>query len=122
MRARSLSSSASSAFAHSSSTATTTTVVPTTSHTYAIMASAATLRTLLLSVFSPRGLQNGEQEFFEELMAHKPQLVILYDVGARNSQEQRELESGALMTRYRVDCMRQHLRQGRLSLKVAPSR
>ncbi|KZT66755.1 hypothetical protein DAEQUDRAFT_767725 [Daedalea quercina L-15889] len=60
------------------------------------MASAARLRTLLLSAFSPRGLENGEQEFFEELMAHKPLLTNLYDVGPRNPQEQRELESGKI--------------------------
>ncbi|KAI0944532.1 hypothetical protein AcW1_002214 [Taiwanofungus camphoratus] len=61
------------------------------------MASASQLRTVLLSAFSPRGLQNGEQELFEELMAHRPHLVTLYDVGPRNSQEQRELESGKVV-------------------------
>lgn len=66
------------------------------------MASVSQLRTVLLSAFSPRGLQNGEQEFFEELMAHRPHLVTLYDVGPRNSQEQRELESG---TRLPVSCI-----------------
>ncbi|TFY64741.1 hypothetical protein EVJ58_g2418 [Rhodofomes roseus] len=60
------------------------------------MASVTQLRTLLLSAFSPRGLQNGEQEFFEELMAHKPLLTNLYDIGPRNPQEQRELETGKI--------------------------
>ncbi|KAI0776838.1 nucleoporin Nup186/Nup192/Nup205 [Trametes elegans] len=60
------------------------------------MASISRLRAILQSVFSSRGLPNGEQEFFEELMAHKPQLVNLYDVGPRNAQEQRELESGKI--------------------------
>ena len=59
------------------------------------MASVSRLREVLSAAFSLRGLPNGEQEFFEELMAHRPQLVNLYDVGPRNPQEQRELESGA---------------------------
>ena len=61
------------------------------------MASASRLRAILSFAFSSNGLPNGEQEFFEELMAHRPQLVNLYDVGPRNPQEQRELESGALV-------------------------
>ncbi|RDX43688.1 hypothetical protein OH76DRAFT_1188692 [Lentinus brumalis] len=60
------------------------------------MSSVSRLRAILSSAFSSRGLSNGEQEFFEELMAHKPQLVSLYDVGPRNPQEQRELESGKI--------------------------
>ena len=59
-----------------------------------LMSSVSRLRAILSTAFSARGLSNGEQEFFEELMAHKPQLVNLYDVGPRNPQEQRELESG----------------------------
>lgn len=58
------------------------------------MASVSRLRTILQSAFGSRGLPNGEQEFFEELMAHKPQLVNLCDIGARNPQEQRELQTG----------------------------
>ncbi|EMD35026.1 hypothetical protein CERSUDRAFT_125016 [Gelatoporia subvermispora B] len=61
------------------------------------MASLAHLRTLILSAFRGRGLQNGEQEFFEELMAHKPQLVNLFDVGPRSPQEQREVETGKVV-------------------------
>ncbi|RPD60781.1 hypothetical protein L227DRAFT_653063 [Lentinus tigrinus ALCF2SS1-6] len=61
------------------------------------MSSVSRLRAILSSAFSARGLPNGEQEFFEELMAHKPQLVNLYDVGPRNPQEQRELESGKIV-------------------------
>ncbi|KAI0744751.1 nucleoporin Nup186/Nup192/Nup205 [Earliella scabrosa] len=61
------------------------------------MSSVARLRAILSSAFSSRGLPNGEQEFFEELMGHKPQLVSLYDVGPRNPQEQRELESGKIV-------------------------
>ena len=59
------------------------------------MASVSRLREVLSAAFSLRGLPNGEQEFFEELIAHRPQLVNLYDVGPRSPQEQRELESGA---------------------------
>ena len=59
-----------------------------------LMSSVSRFRAVLSSAFSSRGLPNGEQEFFEELMAHRPQLVNLYDVGPRNPQEQRELESG----------------------------
>ncbi|KAH9948497.1 nucleoporin Nup186/Nup192/Nup205 [Amylocystis lapponica] len=61
------------------------------------MASVSQLRAVLLSAFSARGLLNGEQEFFQELMAHKPHLAKLYDVGPRNAQEQRELESGKVL-------------------------
>ncbi|KAI0651312.1 nucleoporin Nup186/Nup192/Nup205 [Trametes meyenii] len=60
------------------------------------MASVSRLRAVLQSAFSSRGLPNGEQEFFEELMAHRPQLLNLFDVGPRNPQEQRELESGKI--------------------------
>ena len=59
------------------------------------MASVSRLREVLSAAFSLRGLPNGELGFFEVLMAHRPQLVNLYDVGPRNPQEQRELESGA---------------------------
>ncbi|CDO70405.1 hypothetical protein BN946_scf184999.g46 [Trametes cinnabarina] len=61
------------------------------------MASVSRLRAILQSAFSSRGLPNGEQEFFEVLISHKPQLVNLYDVGPRNPQEQRELESGKIV-------------------------
>ncbi|KAL1938972.1 hypothetical protein VTO73DRAFT_11125 [Trametes versicolor] len=61
------------------------------------MASVSRLRAILQSAFGSRGLPNGEQEFFEELMAHKPQLVNLCDIGARNPQEQRELQTGKIL-------------------------
>ncbi|KAL6308871.1 nucleoporin Nup186/Nup192/Nup205 [Sparassis latifolia] len=60
------------------------------------MASVSDLRNMLLSAFSPRGLQDGEQEFFEMLIARRPQLVNLYNIGPRSTQEQRELESGKI--------------------------
>ncbi|KAJ7830504.1 nucleoporin Nup186/Nup192/Nup205 [Mycena olivaceomarginata] len=52
------------------------------------------LRLVLLNAIGGRGVQHGEQELFDELMVHKSCLVNLFDVGARNPQEQRELESG----------------------------
>ncbi|KAJ6542676.1 nucleoporin Nup186/Nup192/Nup205 [Mycena capillaripes] len=52
------------------------------------------LRLVLLNAISSRGVQHGEQELFNELMVHKSCLLNLFDVGARNPQEQRELESG----------------------------
>lgn len=36
----------------------------------------------------------GDQELFEELMVQKPRLLSLLDVGQRNAQEQKEVESG----------------------------
>ncbi|KAJ7777509.1 nucleoporin Nup186/Nup192/Nup205 [Mycena maculata] len=51
------------------------------------------LRLVLLNAIS-RGIHNGEQELFDELMVHKSCLLKLFDVGPRNPQEQRELESG----------------------------
>ena len=78
------------------------------------MASVSRLREVLSAAFSLRGLPNGEQEFFEELMAHRPQLVNLYDVGPRNPQEQRELESGAfelcayILPALMLDCRENH--------------
>ncbi|KAF7345118.1 hypothetical protein MVEN_01675900 [Mycena venus] len=52
------------------------------------------LRLVLLNAIGGRGVQHGEQELFDELMVHKSCLLNLFDVGARNPQEQRELESG----------------------------
>ena len=39
------------------------------------MASVSRLRAILTSAFSARGLPNGEQEFFEELMAHHREMT-----------------------------------------------
>lgn len=58
------------------------------------MESIGRLRVVLLNAISGRGIHNGEQDLFDELMVHKSSLVNLFDVGARNPQEQRELESG----------------------------
>lgn len=58
------------------------------------MTSLSDLRTILISALSERGLKNGEQEFFEELLAHKSLLAKFYDVGSPNPQEKKELQSG----------------------------
>jgi nuclear pore complex protein Nup205 len=59
------------------------------------MASLSRLRTALLAALNPAGFQNAEQELFDQLVSHTQQLLNLGDVGPRNPQEQRELESGA---------------------------
>ncbi|KAJ7682921.1 nucleoporin Nup186/Nup192/Nup205 [Mycena rosella] len=58
----------------------------------AAMETIGRLRVVLLNTLN--GVQSGEQDLFDELMVHKSCLVKLFDVGARNTQEQRELESG----------------------------
>ncbi|KAH9922299.1 nucleoporin Nup186/Nup192/Nup205 [Epithele typhae] len=60
------------------------------------MASVSRLRAALASVTSSQGLPNGEQEFFEELMAHRQSLIELCVVGPRKPEEQRELDSGKI--------------------------
>ncbi|KAJ7619541.1 nucleoporin Nup186/Nup192/Nup205 [Roridomyces roridus] len=57
------------------------------------MESIGRLRVVLLNAIT-RGIHNAEQELFDELIAHKSCLLKLFDVGPRNPQEQRELESG----------------------------
>ncbi|KAF5361405.1 hypothetical protein D9758_006258 [Tetrapyrgos nigripes] len=51
------------------------------------------LRSMVLGVVNNCG-QDSEQELFDELMVHKTRLQQLFDVGARDPQQQRELESG----------------------------
>ncbi|KZT05221.1 uncharacterized protein LAESUDRAFT_702393 [Laetiporus sulphureus 93-53] len=58
------------------------------------MSSLSHLRATIRSILSPHGPQHGEQEFFEELMAHQQDLLRMYDVGPRSQQEQHELETG----------------------------
>jgi hypothetical protein len=62
------------------------------------MESIGRLRLVLLNVIGGRGVQHGEQELFNELMVHKTDLLNLFDVGGRNQQEQRELETGPWQT------------------------
>lgn len=61
-----------------------------------IMESISRLRTILLTSLGSRGAHHGEQELFDELLVHQECLLNLFDVGSRNAQEQREIESGAL--------------------------
>jgi hypothetical protein len=55
------------------------------------------LRESLYRALSSPETHNDESELFDELMVQKPRLLKLLDVGPRNVQEQRELESGELL-------------------------
>lgn len=59
------------------------------------MESISRLRQALFDTFSGKQVANGGQALLDELMVAKPRLLKLFDVGARNQQEQREIESGA---------------------------
>jgi len=48
---------------------------------------------------SPEASHNG-QELFDELMIQKSRLLKLFDVGPRNPQEQRDIESGIYVSLY----------------------
>ncbi|CAA7262620.1 unnamed protein product [Cyclocybe aegerita] len=54
------------------------------------------LREALVRALSPSShdVHHDEQELFDELMIQKPRLLKLFEVGPRNPQEQREIESG----------------------------
>ncbi|KAF9445985.1 hypothetical protein P691DRAFT_777187 [Macrolepiota fuliginosa MF-IS2] len=58
------------------------------------MESISRLRNTLYKALSPTNVQYNEQELFDELMVQKPRLLKLLDVGQRNAQEQKEIESG----------------------------
>ncbi|KAK0437028.1 hypothetical protein EV421DRAFT_1829501 [Armillaria borealis] len=58
------------------------------------MESISRLRQALFDTFSGKQVTNGGQALLDELMVAKPRLLKLFDVGARNQQEQREIESG----------------------------
>jgi hypothetical protein len=60
----------------------------------ATMESISQLHAAVLSAFGSRGMPQGEQKLFDELMAHKTCLLNIFDVGPRNAHEQREIESG----------------------------
>lgn len=51
----------------------------------------ARLRSVILAGLAQKCSQ---QELFDELMAHKQQLLKIFDVGNRDPQQQKELESG----------------------------
>lgn len=54
------------------------------------------LRDVLSRTLSSPEISN-DQELFDQLMVQKTQLLKLFEVGPRNPQEQRELESGQRM-------------------------
>lgn len=58
------------------------------------MNSISWLREVLIRVLTTPEPEHDEQELFEQLMIQKPRLLKLLDVGPRNPQEQREVESG----------------------------
>lgn len=55
------------------------------------------LRDLLLKVLSANVTLELEQELFEELLIQKPCLLNVLDVGQRNPEERREVESGKII-------------------------
>lgn len=59
------------------------------------MESISRLRGALYKALSPANIQYNEQELFDELMIQKPRLLKLLDVGQKNPQEEREIESSA---------------------------
>ena len=62
------------------------------------MASIAELRATLVSAYTSGGHVAAEQELYEDLMAHKPVLLKLFNLGPSNPQEQKQLESGMFPT------------------------
>ena len=58
------------------------------------MESISLLRTLMVAALTSNLETYAEQELFDELMVQKPRLLNLLDVGARDQQEQHEIESG----------------------------
>lgn len=58
------------------------------------MEQISALRGLLLDVLS-NGVDDGEQDLFEELTFCRPQLLKVFNVGPRSAEEQREVDSGA---------------------------
>ena len=62
------------------------------------MDNVAALREILVSALGTGVVQDGEQALFDELIVAKPRLVKVFDFGSRSPQEQRQLESGMLLT------------------------
>ncbi|KAG7087591.1 hypothetical protein E1B28_013544 [Marasmius oreades] len=58
------------------------------------METISRLRSALLNALGSGGSQYAEQEVFDELMVHKARLVKVFDVGLRNIEHQKEIESG----------------------------
>ncbi|EPQ55766.1 hypothetical protein GLOTRDRAFT_115998 [Gloeophyllum trabeum ATCC 11539] len=61
------------------------------------MNSISHLRAALINTLSPRGPSHGEPELFDELNESRDALYNLFEVGPRNGQEKRELESGKIV-------------------------
>ncbi len=59
------------------------------------MEQITSLRSTLISALGPVGVQDGEQELFEELTYCRPQLLKVFDFGPKKAEEQREVDSGA---------------------------
>lgn len=57
------------------------------------MASSSRLRDVLIKALS-NPENHDEQELFNELMVQKQSLLKIFNVGSRDSHEQREIESG----------------------------
>ncbi|KAF8064189.1 nucleoporin Nup186/Nup192/Nup205 [Lyophyllum atratum] len=57
------------------------------------MESLSRLREILVRVLESGVVPHGEQELFDELMVQQPRLLRLLNVGPRNPQEQKEIES-----------------------------
>ena len=53
------------------------------------------LRDVLSRVLASPDDSINDQELFDELMVQKVRLLKVFDVGPRNSQEQKEIESGS---------------------------
>jgi nuclear pore complex protein Nup205 len=68
------------------------------------MESISRLREALLRVLSGRVTPETEQECFDELMIQKPRLLNVLDVGQRNPEEKREVESGNQQSRLLIPC------------------
>ncbi|GLB44615.1 putative nuclear pore complex scaffold, nucleoporins 186/192/205 [Lyophyllum shimeji] len=61
------------------------------------MESLSRLREILVRVLDSGVVPHGEHELFDELMVRQSRLLRLLDVGPRNPQEQKEIESGRLV-------------------------
>ncbi|KAL0579383.1 hypothetical protein V5O48_002608 [Marasmius crinis-equi] len=58
------------------------------------METISRLRSALVNALGSGGSQYAEQEVFDELMVHKARLGKVFDVGIRNVEHQKEIESG----------------------------
>ncbi|KAI0789160.1 nucleoporin Nup186/Nup192/Nup205 [Abortiporus biennis] len=65
------------------------------------MASLASFRTTLISTLKSQSSQHAssEQDLYEQLMAHKSTILSVFDVGGRNANQQKQLESGKINIR-----------------------